>query len=69
VPSPDAGQLHAAVKAILIENDCTLVRQGKGDHEIWQSPITRGRFMVDNFIKSRHWANYTLKQAGLPKAF
>jgi hypothetical protein len=27
------------------------------------------RFMVDNNIKSRHWANYTLKQAGLPKAF
>jgi len=24
---------------------------------------------VDNNIKSRHWANYTLKQAGLPKAF
>jgi hypothetical protein len=33
-----------------------------------QSPITKRRFMVDNFIKSRHWAN-TLKQAGLPKAF
>jgi hypothetical protein len=40
-----------------------------GDHEIWQSPITMRRFMVDNFIKSRHWANFTLKQAGLPKAF
>jgi hypothetical protein len=25
--------------------------------------------MVDSFIKSRHWANYTLKRAGLPKAF
>jgi len=27
------------------------------------------RFMVDNNIKSRHWANHTLKQAGLEKAF
>jgi hypothetical protein len=27
------------------------------------------RFMVDARIKSRHWANHTLKQAGLPKAF
>jgi hypothetical protein len=25
--------------------------------------------MIDNHIKSRHWANYTLKQAGLAKAF
>jgi len=25
--------------------------------------------MVDSFIKSRHWANHTLKQAGLPKSF
>jgi hypothetical protein len=22
-----------------------------------------------SFIKSRHWANHTLKQAGLPKSF
>jgi ribosomal protein L16/L10AE len=45
------------------------MRQGKGDHEIWHSPISNKRFMVDNHIKSRHWANHTLKQAGLPKAF
>jgi hypothetical protein len=62
------------VKAILTENGCTFVRQGKGDHEIWHSPITMRRLMVDSFIKSRHWANYTLtnytlKQAGLPKLF
>jgi hypothetical protein len=55
------------VKAILRENGC--VRHGKGNHEIWHSPISNRRFMVDNNIKSRHWANYTLKQAGLPKAF
>jgi hypothetical protein len=57
------------VKAILRDNGCTFVRQSKGDHEIWQSPVNNRRFMVDNFIKSRHWANHTLKQAGLPKAF
>ena len=57
------------VKALLIEHGCTFVRHGKGDHEIGQSPITNRRFMVDNFIKSRHWANYTLKQAGIPKTF
>lgn len=57
------------VKRILKEAGCTLVRQGRGDHEIWHSPVSGRRFMVDNNIKSRHWANVTLKQAGLPKAF
>ena len=57
------------VKKLLSENGCYLVRQGKGDHEIWYSPLANRRFMVDNNIKSRHWANYTLKQAGLAKAF
>ena len=51
------------VKAILADNGCAFVRQGKGDHEIWQSPISKQRFMVDSFIKSRHWANYTLRRA------
>jgi hypothetical protein len=57
------------VKSILTENGCAFVRRGRGDHEIWQSPITNRRFKDDHFIKSRHWANHTLKQAGLPKAF
>jgi hypothetical protein len=42
------------VNAILIENGCTFVRQGKGDHEIWQSPIPSRRFMVDSCIELRH---------------
>jgi hypothetical protein len=57
------------VKSLLREAGCTFVRYGKGDHEIWHSPSSGRRFMVDSHIKSRHWANYTLKQAGLPKAF
>ena len=43
-------------------------RQGKGDHEIWYSPLTR-RSVVYNNIQSRHTANGVLKQAGLPKSF
>jgi hypothetical protein len=57
------------VKDLLRQHGCSFVRQGKGDHEIWQSPLSRRRFMVDHHIKSRHWANYTLKQAGIAKAF
>ena len=53
----------------LKESGCFFERQGKGDHEIWFSPITGIRFVVDQSIKSRHTANGVLKQAGLPKKF
>jgi hypothetical protein len=66
---PDGGNDTPRVKAILAENRCTFVRYGKGDHEIWQSPISNRRFMVGHFIKSRDWANYPLNQAGSPKPF
>jgi len=61
--------LTPRLKEILIEAGCFFVRQGRGDHEIWESPITGKRFPVDNAIKSRHTANGVLKQAGLPKSF
>jgi HicA toxin of bacterial toxin-antitoxin, len=57
------------VRRILREADCHFVRQGKGDHEIWYSPITNTTFPVDGKIVSRHSANGVLKDAGLPKAF
>jgi predicted RNA binding protein YcfA (HicA-like mRNA interferase family) len=57
------------LKRLLREAGCRPVRQGKGDHEIWQSPISGKRFPVDSKILSRHLANAVLKQAGLPKQF
>jgi hypothetical protein len=57
------------LKKHLREAGCFFERQGKGDHEIWYSPVTGIRFVVDNSIKSRHTANAVLKQAGLPKKF
>ncbi len=48
---------------------CEFVRHGKGDHQIWRSPISNRRFTVDSKIKSRHTVNEVLKQAGLPKQF
>lgn len=53
------------VKEILRAHGCTLVRQGKGDHELWQSPLSEARFVVDGKIPSRHLANIVLKQAGI----
>lgn len=49
------------LKRFLRQNGCAFVRRGKGDHELWRSPI----FPVDHKILSRHTANGVLKQAGL----
>lgn len=46
-----------------------MVRQGKGSHEIWNSPLTGRSFAVPIGIPSRHTANAILRQAGLKKAF
>ena len=37
------------VKKLLTAAGCVSVRQGKGDHEIWFSPITNRHFPVDAF--------------------
>ena len=58
-----------ALKMMLLEAGCFLVRQGKGDHEVWWSPMNGKRFPVDSKILSRHSANGVLKLAGLPKRF
>lgn len=42
---------------------CSYVRAGKGDHEIWFSPITNRNFTVDRNGLSRHTANAVMKQA------
>jgi hypothetical protein len=57
------------LRKLLKEAGCTVDRKGKGDHEIWHSPLNGRRFPVDHKIKSRHTANAILKQAGLPKTF
>ena len=63
------GGYSRKLKKLLKDAGCTIVRKGKGDHEIWYSPHTNTNFPADNSIKSRHTANKTLKDAGLPKAF
>ncbi|MFP4302097.1 MAG: type II toxin-antitoxin system HicA family toxin [Spirochaetaceae bacterium] len=57
------------VKKILTTAGCSFLRQGRGDHEIWFSPLSNKHFPVDAKIKSRHTANAVLRQAGLPKYF
>ena len=57
------------VRRILAQNGFVFLRRGKGDHVIWRNTADGRTVAVDGKIKSRHSANATLKQAGLPKAF
>ena len=57
------------VRKILLEYGCYFVRHGKGDHDIWHSPINKRNFTVDGKIKSRHTANAIMKQAGINQKF
>jgi hypothetical protein len=53
------------VRKKLAENGCYLLRHGKGDHDIWFSPITKLPITVDGEIVSRHVANGIMKRAGI----
>lgn len=53
------------VREILAQNKCVFTRHGKGDHDVWYSPITNRHITVDTKIKSRHTANAILKQSGI----
>lgn len=57
------------VRNILAENGCEFLRHGKGDHDIWFSPITNRKVVVDGKIKSRHVANEIMKQSGINHRF
>ena len=57
------------VREVLAQNRCVFVRRGKGDHDIWYSPITGRNVTVDTRIKSRHTANAIMKQSGIDYKF
>ncbi len=57
------------VREILAANQCWFVRRGKGDHDIWYSPIINRHVTVDTRIKSRHTANAIMKQSGIDHKF
>jgi hypothetical protein len=57
------------VRQILYDHGCRFVRHGKGDHDIWYSPITGRNFPVDGEIRIRHAANGIMKQAGIDHHF
>jgi predicted RNA binding protein YcfA (HicA-like mRNA interferase family) len=61
--------LYRELVAILREYRCTLVRQGKGSHEVWLSPLNGRHVTVPRSTKSRHTVNEILKRAGIPRKF
>ena len=63
------GNLYPTLARLLRAKGCASVRQGKGSHEIWFSPLTNRRFTVPRNTTKTHTANQVLKDAGLPKAF
>jgi predicted RNA binding protein YcfA (HicA-like mRNA interferase family) len=64
-----SGNLYPDLVRLLRDGGCEFVRDGKGSHELWKSPLTQSPFAVPKGIRKRHTANAILKQAGLPKAF
>jgi hypothetical protein len=60
---------YAQIVDALRASGCEFRRKGKGDHEIWFSPITNRTVTVDRGSLSRHTANAVMKQAGIDKRF
>ena len=58
-------EFEKIVRNVIKERGCFFVRHGKGDHDIWYSPISGHNITIDSKIKSRHTANAILKQCGI----
>jgi hypothetical protein len=63
------GTLYRELADMLKRAECRFLRQAKGSHELWYSPINNRHFTIPSNISSRRLANQILKEAGLPKAF
>jgi hypothetical protein len=63
------GDYTRKVKKILATHGCYFIRHGKGDHDVWHSPINNQNFAVDGRITKKTSANETLKDAGIKHKF
>ena len=57
------------VYQLLNKHGCIFVRRGKGDHNIYFSPIRNKNISVDGKITIRHMANKIMKDAGINYKF
>jgi hypothetical protein len=67
--APVMAEYEKKPREVLQKYGCAFVRRGKGDHDIWYSPVTDRHVTVDGKIKSRHTANAVLKQSGIEYRF
>lgn len=58
---------YPQLRDLLLKNDCRIVRQGKGSHEFWESPINGARFPVAVTVNTKNTVNAILKQAGIKR--
>ena len=57
------------VYRLLNKHGCQFVRRGKGDHNIYYSPIKNKNISVDGRITIRHMANKVMNDAGINHKF
>lgn len=50
---------------LLEKNGCRFVRHASGSHDLWESPKSGKRFVVQHDLSSKIAANNVLKQAGI----
>ena len=56
---------YVQLRRILLAHGCLFIRQGKGSHEIWESPLNNKRFSVPVTVAAKLMANAVLRQAGI----
>jgi len=62
-----ASMSYRELVALLRQHGCTFVRQGKGSHQIWFSPITQVNLVVPNPVKGDGVVHGILKDAGIKR--
>ncbi len=56
---------YPQLRSILLANGCYFLRQAKGSHEYWFSPISQKQLSLSVTVNSRTTANKLLKEAGI----
>jgi predicted RNA binding protein YcfA (HicA-like mRNA interferase family) len=60
-------EFYEKAKKLLRENGFSLLRHGKGDHEIWSDASDKVKVTIFKNLRSRNTVNQVLKDAGIDK--
>ena len=56
---------EGSVRFVLENNDCTFIRQGDGEYDIWYCRPSKKYIAVDHSIKSKRHANIIMRLSGV----